>query len=474
MATVNFIPCKKQCRSSMKGTIDYVKKDFKVCIRPEAYGFTHADTYQPMPEQERATQDFDGCIRLVSGKDCSPESAYNEFMATKKAFGKADGRFFYHYDQSFGWDERVSPRLAHEIALRFAEENYKGFEVLVATHVDKQHIHSHFIINSVSFEDGRKLRQTPNTLKQLRASSDEICRAFGLTTLQPYEKLRSNAVSQREKRAAMRGQSWKFRLMSAIDQCMNCSRTRGDFIRNMEKLGYGVSWDNRKTVCYTTPKGYKCRDDRLHEPKYLKENIEREFRIRAVEVPQRRGRLGFAEAVPVGGLRDSQRAVGGDVASVDGQSLDASGDYRGSGYARDRGRFGGVYRPDIDGRTGFGAEGQDGDASNGGGFARANDQPVVTGWELSRAELKRPSSANGFVTEPIQADDVQAVEAPGGLAGMPDGIAGGVVRLAADLARVIDGEPERRQVPRAIRERKRHPGQRQDDHSEEEQGMRMY
>ncbi len=89
-------------------------------------------------------------------------------------------------------------------------------------------------------------------------------------------------MGTREYRSAAKGESWKFRLMNTIDQCMKYAETKEEFISLMESEGYQVRWtDSRKNITYTTPEGMKCRDDRLHETKYTKEVMEREFRIRA-------------------------------------------------------------------------------------------------------------------------------------------------------------------------------------------------
>lgn len=255
MATLSYIRESVQSATVMKRVIDYCKQDFKV--------------NDPVTDR-----------RYVTGINCDGENSYTEFMATKKCFDKTNGVYFYQYTQSFSPDEEISPDLAHEIALEFAERAWQGHEVLVATHIDRDHIHSHFIINSVSFQDGSKLRQSPNTLKQLRALNDEICQAHGLSILEPYMG-GGTKISAREYRAAVKGQSWKFRLMTTIDSAMNRSGNRVDFIREMEGKGYGVRWSpERKYITYTTPDGMKCRDVKLHEEKYRKEMMEREFRYR--------------------------------------------------------------------------------------------------------------------------------------------------------------------------------------------------
>ncbi len=122
-----------------------------------------------------------------------------------------------------------------------------------------------------------KLRQSPSTLKKLRKLSDEICIAHGLSVLQPYQGGR-NSISSREYRARLRGNSWKKKLAKDIDTAMSYSGSKDEFIRNMSILGYQMTWtDTRKNITFHCPNGKKCCEDKLHDSKYLKENIEREL-----------------------------------------------------------------------------------------------------------------------------------------------------------------------------------------------------
>ncbi len=164
--------------------------------------------------------------------------------------------------------------------MEFVEKAWPEHEVLVATHIDAEHLHNHFVINSVNFNDGSKLRQNPKTLKALRDMSDRICIEHGLTVLKPYEKDGAK-LSSREYRIASKGESWKFKLISDIDFVMNRSGSREDFIKEMNRLGYQITWtDERKYITFTCPNGMKCRDIRLHDEKYLKGVLEYEFTIR--------------------------------------------------------------------------------------------------------------------------------------------------------------------------------------------------
>ena len=252
MATVMYIPEHRQNRFAMRAVINYCMQEYK-------------------------TYDSKSKRKLVSGVNCDGDNSFHEFMATKKVYGKDNGIFFYHYAQSFSPSEKITPEQAHEIALEFAEKAWSGHEVLVATHCDREHIHSHFVINSVGFESGKKLRQSPSTLKQLRKLSDEICIAHGLSVLQPYEG-GGKRMSTREYRAGMKGESWKQKLAHDIDKAMEFSGSKDKFIRNMSILGYHMTWtDTRKNITFHCPNGKSCRDIKLHGEKYLKNSIEREL-----------------------------------------------------------------------------------------------------------------------------------------------------------------------------------------------------
>lgn len=259
MAIVEYIKEKNQHISVMKKVIDYCVQDFKVY-------------------DEKSRQ------RLVSGINCNGENAFNEFMLTKNSYKKTTGMNFYQYVQSYSADENLTPKKAHQIAMEFAENAWQGYEVLVATHSETKNIHSHFIVNSVSFENGLKLRQNPNTLVSLRKLSDKLCKKHKLSTLEPYVK-DGKKMSTREFRVNQKGMSWKQKLMAEIELAMHTSRTKEEFISKLKADGYDITWtDERKYITYQTPTGMKCRDIKLHDSKFLKENMELEFQVRSGQV----------------------------------------------------------------------------------------------------------------------------------------------------------------------------------------------
>ena len=255
MAIVHFVNYKRgtQSRAAMRGVMLYVMQEKKTA-------------WEGGP--------------LVSGINCQPQSVYDDFLNTKLLYHKDGGVMFYHMVQSFPKGAAIDPRQAHEAARRLAEY-FDGCEVLVCTHVDREHIHSHCVINSVNFETGKKLHMAKEQLQELMRRNDAICLEMGLPVFDPTTQ-QARGMSGAEYHTALRGQSWKLRLMNTIDECMKYAADKDAFVSLMASEGYAVRWESgRKYITYTTPDGMRCRDNKLHEEKYCKEAMEHEFRIRA-------------------------------------------------------------------------------------------------------------------------------------------------------------------------------------------------
>ena len=222
------------------------------------------------------TQDKKTTADLITGKDCMAESCLEEMLYTKDLYNKTGGRQYIHIIQSFDPKDNLTPSQVHNAGLKLAN-TFNGFQVLVATHIDKEHLHNHLIVNSVSFENGYKIQMSKKDLQYLKDYSDKICAKMGASVIPKKDK--TNYIKRNEYRVAERRESWKFKLINAIDLSMAESTCKEDFIKTMNKLGYQVNWtDTRKYITYTTPEGYKCRDNKLFEEKYLKGNMEDEFR----------------------------------------------------------------------------------------------------------------------------------------------------------------------------------------------------
>ena len=360
MAIVHFVNYKRgtQSRAAMRGVMLYVMQEKKTAWEGEP---------------------------LVSGINCQPQSVYDDFINTKLLYHKDGGVMFYHMVQSFPKGAAVDPRQAHEAARRLAEY-FDGCEVLVCTHVDREHIHSHCVINSVNFETGKKLHMAKEQLQELMRRNDMICQKMGLPVFEPTAQ-QARGMSGAEYHTALKGQSWKLRLMNTIDECMKYAADKDAFVSLMESEGYAVCWESsRKYITYTTPDGLKCRDSKLHEEKYCKEAMEHEFRIQA-ELIKRKLRTEETD----GGIETDESAEqrAAVCAAADPAHCDpvrsAAGDEQADGAGR-RNKLGAggnskdpagaenAHRPDA------GAEDAHGDAE----IADGDEQVAGTGWESER------------------------------------------------------------------------------------------
>lgn len=208
--------------------------------------------------------------KLISGKDCMPESCEYEFAEVKKAFGKTDGRTYYHMIQSFSPDDRITPEQAHEVGLQMAEL-FEGYQVLVVTHTNKAHIHNHLVINSVNFEGGKKLTISNQELEEIKNYSNNICLQNGWDVTEA--KTRRN-----------RNPKWKQIIIEDALTAMAESYSMDEYISKLKELGVYVSYNpDYKYMTYSDAEGHKCRDAKLFDERLLKKNLELYFDLGGAE-----------------------------------------------------------------------------------------------------------------------------------------------------------------------------------------------
>ena len=386
--------------------------------------------------------------RFVSGVNCSTENAYNEMMLTKQMHKKTGGRLYYHLVQSFPKGYDIKPELAHKIALELAEKALKNFECVVATHIDREHIHSHIVFNSVSFEDGRKYHSDNNSLHELMKLSDEICESYGVHTLQKptfNNDGQNDVLGDKEYRSAVRGESFKFALMNAITDCMKQAKSKKQFIALMNRKGYDVRWEQqRKYITYTTPTGKKCRCNKLHEKKYTKEMMDYEFKIRYAIFN------GTEQDEPERSSRDT--AYGGrSGAELDGGAEDIEFDMSVAGRGQRRSKRAADRQTDDEVRAepspvvqslpdGERAAGTD-DKDN---AERYEQRTHETGWESERGVLLKAERARELAAE----SKLKAVQGA-------DSITSAAIDTVGDVAALIEDNDEDEGKHYAYLDRKR-------------------
>lgn len=214
---------------------------------------------------------------LVTGISCSPGSAATEMMVTKKIWGKTDGRSYDHYVQSFAPEEKISPEEAHVIAVEWAKQEFQDFEVVVATHTDAHHLHSHILVNTVSYLDGHKIHTSAAWLDQAKRCSDKICRSHGLTVTRKgydFDGFKRNAPTiwskdvyyllERARRGEIR--SYVYDLFAQVSYARTHSHSREEYIDNLTSRGISVRWsDSRKDITYMDADGHRIRSSRLEK-----------------------------------------------------------------------------------------------------------------------------------------------------------------------------------------------------------------
>ncbi len=172
----------------------------------------------------------------VSCLNCREDTAAAQFMETKRFYGKLGGRLCYHGYQSFKADE-VTAETAHEIGVKLARELWGDrFEVLVATHCNTGHYHNHFVINSVSWTDGRKFYNSPADYAKMREVSDRLCREYAISVIEnPGGRGKHYAEWQAEQNGKPTNRG---NIRADIDRAILASTTERDFIRVMTEMGY--------------------------------------------------------------------------------------------------------------------------------------------------------------------------------------------------------------------------------------------
>lgn len=222
--------------------------------------------------QEEKTEE-----KLIGGKDCDPDNIVNDFNMTQELYGKTGGVKYHHIIQSFSPEDNITPEKAHEIGKELAESQFKGFEVFVVTHKDKDHIHNHLVVNSVSFENGLKYNASNKSLWDIKRESNRLCERENLKTLDLYHKAEKR-ISSAEKRIMDRGQiPWKDELRQIIDIARERTKDLQSFREFLEKNFEIETRVTKNSISYKHPDHGKAIRGRSLGDKYNKEELENEF-----------------------------------------------------------------------------------------------------------------------------------------------------------------------------------------------------
>lgn len=192
-----------------------------------------------------------------------PDTSYQEMINVKKQFFKTDGIQCFHAVQSFVKGE-ITPERAHEIGMKLAEELWGDkFQVVVTTHLNTDNLHNHFVLNSVSFLDGKRFCNTKKDYAIMRKTSDRLCEEYGLNVLSQEEKYNKYATSS----------LYKELMKDSIDYAIENAKGYNEFIKILQDLGYVITDKNEALSIRRDPYKRNTRIERQFGNKYSKENI---------------------------------------------------------------------------------------------------------------------------------------------------------------------------------------------------------
>lgn len=266
--------------------------------------------------------------KLISGIECSPDTAIEEMKATKELWGKTEGRQYKHFVHSFPPEEKITPEQAHEIAKQLCGERFKGHEVLIATHQDSDHIHSHIIVNSVNYDDGHKLQWSKADLEQMKRDCNELSQQHGLSIPEKGEEITTYKIAKYkvlEQSITGDYKSYVFDCYNAVKAAKKTATSREDFISKMQERGFETKWsDTRKHISFTDQDGNKVRNTNLEntfKESFGKEELEYGFEInleakRTAELAREQLRAVRAESLNEGTTANHSGASAEDTRAV--------------------------------------------------------------------------------------------------------------------------------------------------------------
>ena len=213
----------------LKDLVDYVENPEKT-VKPGLQDFFNVFSYTQNPAKTAGDQ-------FVTAVNCQKDIALQQMILTKQRYGKEDGYIAWHGYQSFKPGE-VTPEQCHALGVELARQMWGDrFQVIVTTHLDKEHLHNHFCINSVSFKDGGKYNFSKKELKRLRDTSDRLCREHGLSVVEHPRKAPSRQVWLDEQA----GKPTRYNIYRAdIQKAIDCNATGKQVVQHLRKMGYVV------------------------------------------------------------------------------------------------------------------------------------------------------------------------------------------------------------------------------------------
>ena len=270
-------------KSNLNKVIDYVSDENKT-LKDEDSSLLK-ELHQVIEYTTDSFKTEEKCY--VTGINCIPATAYQDMIDTKKRFQKTDGILAYHSYQSFKEGE-VTPEIAHEIGVKLADEMWGDrFEVVVSTHLNTNHIHNHFVLNSVSFLDGKKYYDNRSNYAEMRAISDSLCEEYHLSVL-PEKKCKSGInYSYYSKKNLVNTNYYKI-VKNDLDLAIKLAYTYEDFERIMKSWNYELFYRSGNLTVRKYPYRKNIRVFRNYGEEYSINRIKERIKIEFFKTPNKK------------------------------------------------------------------------------------------------------------------------------------------------------------------------------------------
>lgn len=219
---------------------NYSEKDYQALKDVLAYA----------KDEEKTEREF-----YVEGINCNPTTARDQFISVKKAYDKEDGILAYHGYLSFK-EQNMSPELVQKVGMEFANEVWgKRFQVVVTTHLNTKHLHCHFVINSISYVDGKRLWGEEKAWFKFRVIADQICEKYGLYFNENPNRSKQHSYYYHKLETA--GMPTRYDMArKAIDEAITHSTNLKAFDYALTQMGYEHSLSPSRKYWTIIPKGY--------------------------------------------------------------------------------------------------------------------------------------------------------------------------------------------------------------------------
>lgn len=258
-----------KCSAHMENALGYIAKQ---------------DKAMPLEEMKKYLEDSLAHMQTVDTSmgeratmlNCSPPDIAMEFEMVRMAFKQDKGIIAHHYYQSFDKDDDVTPNLAHQIGVELAKRMFPNFQVVVATHIDRDHVHNHIIVNSVNLETGQKWYSDKRSLSDIRSESDKLCLENGLSVINRNNKYKS--IDRTTYQLGLKGKSWKVNLVHDLDKAVENCKSKDEFIAYMTEKNYTVRYTDAHITLTKNGEKKGIRVDTLASQfggKYTKDNLEK-------------------------------------------------------------------------------------------------------------------------------------------------------------------------------------------------------